>query len=703
MEEKNLDALTGLVFVILLLVSTYVKTNIDLTLARSFLWVFALLFHAYIFGKHNFPRKDWVTSSLLGVFLLFASQSIIQVIWFYSGHRLGQSSDVWALVVTIGIAHVSNLYNLQKSELIPQVDYQPQSKNEWTKKKIILTVLFNTAFAGFFIFLLISIRQAQTLNSIRTPWALLGEGVLPALSLLWIITIFQAFYLKSKFITLLNTVLTLFISLSFAPLIYQLGYGFDSFLHLAGERVLLTTGKLEPKPFYYMGQYVFLTWFSRFTGMSLTLINQWFITVITALLLPLSIFITFYKTKLQYSSLIVLVLLPLGLFIAPTPQALSLVVGLSGLILAMSTKTKDVSIEASLLLVFWSILIHPLSGIPFLLASLGIIFVNYKSKILNIAGFILAIITGFSIPIIFYFFSLISPTLNIDWQLNNLNNLSTWFSVFTKLIPWVKNSFTIWPQWATLVKISLPFFSFILALVGLKTYKYKKQILILLLSSLSLYIASSVLVNISLFNFLIQYEQHDYALRLFKIATYILIIAALPALALLVKRLNKTISIVSLLTVIFLSLIATAQTYNSLPRYDATEASHGWNVSQTDVKAVRIIDHHAQSKPYAVLANQTVSAAAVREFGFKRYIGDIFYYPIPTGGKLYELFLNMTYKYPNLATVRDTMKLTKSDIVFVVINDYWWKSDILNEKISKIADKEWVVDNGKIHVYAFNK
>ena len=47
-------------------------------------------------------------------------------------------------------------------------------------------------------------------------------------------------------------------------------------------------------------------------------------------------------------------------------------------------------------------------------------------------------------------------------------------------------------------------------------------------------------------------------------------------------------------------------------------------------------------RPYAVPARTRARRRrAVREFGFKRYVDDVFYYPIPTGGPLYEQFLQL--------------------------------------------------------------
>ena len=59
--------------------------------------------------------------------------------------------------------------------------------------------------------------------------------------------------------------------------------------------------------------------------------------------------------------------------------------------------------------------------------------------------------------------------------------------------------------------------------------------------------------------------------------------------------------------------------YLSYPRFDHYHNSRGFSVGRADINAVRWINDHAENDDYIVLANQQVSAAAIREFGFKKY------------------------------------------------------------------------------------
>jgi hypothetical protein len=131
-------------------------------------------------------------------------------------------------------------------------------------------------------------------------------------------------------------------------------------------------------------------------------------------------------------------------------------------------------------------------------------------------------------------------------------------------------------------------------------------------------------------------------------------------------------------------------------------ASHGWSASASDLEAVRWIDRDAENKPYTVLANQSVSAVAVRELGFKRYAeNNVFFYPIPTGGSLYQVFLKMVGTDTSTDTVREAGKLGESKLVYVVLNDYWWDAQKVGDRLAALAQQKMDFDDGKGRVYKF--
>lgn len=698
MGERTLDALAGIVFIIIILGLAYLR--IDIGFAGQFFWVFAILFHAYVFGKNTLRDRHWAISAPFGLLILLAAQSAVQTIWFYTGYPLGHLSDAWSLAIAMAVAHMTGLTIEQNSFLEPT----KQVVVSWTKKRFILAMVLLGVSVLTFAFVINNAWAARTLETIRTPWPLLAGGTIAAIAILWSACALSAIRIKSSLFTALHAGLAVASTLTLVPIIYRIGYGFDGFLHIAGEQILLKTGTLNPKPFYYIGQYVFTTWLARMTMLPLAEIEKWLLPAIAAILLPASFAFAFRKESWVGQVAACLALLPLGMFVATTPQGLATIIGLAALILALSTRNKSVRPGAPLILAVWSIAIHPLAGIPMTLLVVAIIVFSQRKWFIKNLAWPFAALSGFAIPLVFYFASQYQNSLAIDWNLNNVLRLSVWTSYLADLLPWLGNKFALWPAWSSLIGISLPALGLLACLAGIIILKGHERwtVLLLFIGATSLWIASGLLAGASDFTFLIQYEKGDYAGRLQQISTMILLVGGLPAMSLLLQRVSKAMPLVSVIAIALFGSIGAANAYNSLPRHDAVQPSRGWSTGADDVEAVRWIDRYAKDADYTVLANQSVSAAAVKELGFKRYAGDIFFYPIPTGGPLYEVYLKMTYEDPSLDTIKDAAILGKTDLVFVVINDYWWNAPQLNQNIADISIANWSIDNGKVNIYVFD-
>lgn len=107
---------------------------------------------------------------------------------------------------------------------------------------------------------------------------------------------------------------------------------------------------------------------------------------------------------------------------------------------------------------------------------------------------------------------------------------------------------------------------------------------------------------------------------------------------------------------------------------------------------------------YIVLANQAVSAAALKTYGFETYFnGDVFYYPIPTGGAMYELYLKMVNLGPTHQRAVEAMDLAGVDTAYFVVNDYWFLADKIIENAKREADDWVVIDNGATTVFEFQR
>lgn len=154
---------------------------------------------------------------------------------------------------------------------------------------------------------------------------------------------------------------------------------------------------------------------------------------------------------------------------------------------------------------------------------------------------------------------------------------------------------------------------------------------------------------------------------------------------------------------LLLGALLAASLYLSYPRFDRYHNSHSYAVSQADVMAVDWIEQDAAGAEYVVLANQQVSAAALRQLGFKKYYpGDIFFYPIPTGGPLYREYLNMTNQ-PTAATMSAAMDLAGVRLAYFVLDDYWFEADKIAPEAELIAEHVERIAGGQVRVFRFRK
>jgi len=705
MSDRLKDLMAG---VVILAVFTLLRVlHPPFGLAIDFAVLLAVLYHAQVVGKRLLPSSHWFSATLFGAICFFALQSLIQTGCFYAGVPLGAGTDTWSMAAAMGICLLVPWLG-REPEIVRPTRFDP-----FTPLRTAGALVICAASAGAFGYVLFAAFRVSTTDSIRTPWPLLPSGTLFAVALVWLGVLLMGWLIRSALLSTVLSALAIGATTLITPVLYRIGFGFDGFLHIASEQLILANGTLTPKPLYYIGQYVFTTWTARIASLPVDQIDRWLVPIAAAFLIPFALYLTRDKEDAPVAPF-ALLLIPLSAFIATTPQSFAYLLGLTALILAWNPDSDVVHPLAPLLLAAWSIAVHPLAGIPMaLLVAALLILRDKKSPLLHVASRIGAIVcaffAAFSIPILFFLMSQKGST-PIAWDLHRLLDATPWTDLFGRLFPLPVNAFVLWPAWATLIGNTIPFILIVATIVSIaisaKGARWRASIV--LATSFLLFIAGAILKTAGDFAFLIDYERGNYADRLFVIATLCLIPASLPVFARLIQRMRSTHVVIgaSLLTTCLFT--ASGLAYDALPRNDALVTGHGWSVGSSDLEAVRAIDRDAGKRVYTVLADQTVSAAAVSRFGFKRYHDDVFYYPIPTGGPLYETYLKMTYGEPSRDTVADAAALGGSDLVYVIVNDYWWNAANLSETISIIADNAWTFGDttkgpgASVHVYKFD-
>jgi hypothetical protein len=239
---------------------------------------------------------------------------------------------------------------------------------------------------------------------------------------------------------------------------------------------------------------------------------------------------------------------------------------------------------------------------------------------------------------------------------------------------------------------------------------FKKAYSLQLLSLAALAAISAYLISRGFsFNSLINYEQNNYAARLPIIALIILLPIYWELFYYLSKRALKKTKTTQIILLIATAIIMTIAVYGSYPRFDNYFNSRGYSTSGSDIEAVHIIEKLAQGKTYIVLADQQVSAGALHEFGFhNRYLKDnkqeeIYFYPIPTGGPLYQYYLDMVYKNANRETMLRAMEFSQTKRAYLIINKYWWASDKIIAEAKLSADFWQKIDNGKVYIFEYRQ
>lgn len=665
---------------------------------------FFSLFGVLASGYYAGPRLVRDTSSVSITWGCFASLALLMIfrgVWFYlPGAQLGEWGDVWTTLMMLAVA-------IGLNTVIEPKERNPETEKRWrpTLTPIVATLVSTS---GLLLIALIASRHA-TMNSIRTPWPLMSWWTLPLIGLLWALALSCAWRFRKTHITFIQIVCALGALTVIAPLVYAIGYGFDGFLHVAGETILAKTGTLTPKPPYYVGQYVFVTWLSQIFGFAIAAVDRWLVPVAAAILIPAAATLS---AKRWTTILPALVLVPLGAFVATTPHGFATVLGVTALLLTVGTTGRregqgfnPVILSSCrpvvpFLFASWATLTHPLVGLPILCAVVAALFWAGPTWMRWTLGWLAAIGAGISVPLVFGLASNLGSATGVNFDLSKLIDPTTWSAIVTGFIPLVPNRYALWAQTAEWIVKLLPWLVVLFAGLGL-FHKDERTKAPFIIAAISTFFAALVLRIAGDFGFLIDYERGNYADRLFMVALLLLLPVAIPELGRRLERAANTPLINKIAILIAIGFLGAGASYAALPRHDAVNTSRGWTVGSADIEAVKLIDQDANGAAYTVLANQSVSAAAVKTFGFKRYNDDIFFYPIPTGGPLYDLFLRASYESPSRDTMKDAARLGGSSLVYFVVNDYWWDAGRLAERATSSTDREFVIQDGKVKVFKY--
>ncbi len=539
------------------------------------------------------------------------------------------------------------------------------------------------------------LRKAQSARAILTPWQVVSSWYFFCFA----ISMACLLYLGKQSSRLLNVSLIIqsFLLCMVAVIVYRVSYGFDPFIHDAAVKEIMRLGQIIPLTPYYLGQYSIVIVLQTITTVTANVWTKLLVPGMSVLLIgPLMLR---WLTKHHGSekdwglALVACFFMSVSLFIVTTPQSLAYLFLLLVILWPSPRPTQSEKIIVWLAALA-ALVTQPIAGIP---ACCIAAYDSFKKiqKNNTLYKLFLAVLC-LALPLAFYFSSVLDSSIAVSLTWPNIS----WLTNFLPRNPYQDNW---WLNASYLFESLRPLLITILIILGAKvsfsnhSFELKRRFF---WPALSLVVSSLIASSLN-FHFLIDYERSDYPERLLVTAILISLPLLISALRQIAVRLESSSRLVLINVSIIIISLSLANLYLSYPRFDHFYNSHSYATSQADILTVRWIEADAHNKPYIVLANQQVSAAALREFGFAHYYNDLFYYPIPTGGPLYAYFLEMT-KAPSKKVIVEAMKKAGVSKAYLVLNSYWWDYKTIAPLSEAIAEKSQDIGNGQNTIYSFS-
>jgi hypothetical protein len=341
---------------------TAIPQPFHLVLGLAVIGAAAVVTGNFFFSKHG------IFSVISGLGVVLVATALFTAV-AYKLLDLSPLTNVLALLFAV-LAVMGLMMVIKKplpTIIEPDSESISQGKIYWITRSA--AVLFVLLLASCFVILL----EARTAIPLRSPWHVVPNAFF---SLLLITNLLGLGLLKRRETSPTTTWLILAslsaIPLSIGVIVYATGLGFDPFIHQATEAHIAGFGAIEPKPWYYLGQYGLVVTLHRLTGVTITHIDQLLLPLASTIFLPLIALFAVRQFKTTFSpshafAAATLLALPLALFVITTPQGISYVLYLAVLALLLIEKPTQRERVLTWLITLTTIVTHPIAGVPALL------------------------------------------------------------------------------------------------------------------------------------------------------------------------------------------------------------------------------------------------------------------------------------------------------------------------------------------------
>lgn len=656
---------------------------------RTFSLLIYTLLLSYVLGQRLAPRARTAVSSLAGFLSLCGYFVLLGTALFYLNalSYISFAVVILASPVLMGIRGVA---------LPKQILSEPRMVD------IRLKVLYALYFVLVTLCALVLLR-AQTTESAVSPWILVHPSLFALFFTLLFVT--YALIFRSRFASPYLLVPIFFFAFSVATAVFPLGFGYDPFIHDATISLLNASGTIEPKPLYYIGYYVLVLLIKMLSGLQIATVNAWFTPMASSLFLPVALYglLRYVLAERRYALLLpmAVLILPYPELIQSTPQSASFLWSLLVVVLSMLRLTAPV--------IPWSVIFvtaataaafHPLTGIPLILA----VATAYgwsalpKSPLRTSLLAVSATFTALAIPLLLLWVGARSGEFAVQLVVPNFSGVAN--DLAGPLYRYISLDDAVYgfSNLAFILTLSLTVYG--------SVYAARRQMLSrtlpLLVSGAAIFLSYLIVRSSLQFDFATVSEQSVFAERLLTLSRYLLLPSMLFGAYALMKAPPRPAGMRSIPIALF-CLLATASWYLSYPRFDTRMHSKGYTAGAADYTAVRWIEKDSAGAPYVVLANQTVSAVAVKEYGFHHYYNGLFYYPLPTNGPLYSYYLRSVSDPENAPQhAAEVAQLAGVKLVYIVLNRYWDLYPVVAEKLRSEANASATLAGDRVRVFRFD-
>jgi hypothetical protein len=486
-----------------------------------------------------------------------------------------------------------------------------------------------------------------------------------------------------------------------SEIIYAYGFGFDPFIHRAAEDYIAAHGLILPRQPFYNGQYILVVAAQWLTGLKVDLLDRLLVPALAALTLPvfsmeMAAGLGLGKERRGWLPLVfaLVAFLPLT-FTTPNNLVVLMLIWVVCLLPSVAASWSHQAL--ALTIAAAAVATHPLVGFVALVVAVA---PRLVARFRWRAALGLFLASALALPGFFVLNNLRNGAPPVVGG-NPFDRLELFLGLFRNPNPILMGGGL--DRWSFIYayQTALPWLLVALAVAGSIWLWRRRSVLPLVVWPVAAGITVAVFVMSTEIWVpgVIGWEQGEFSARLLDAAQRLIVVLWAPALAVLVSRFAPRTSFprrAAALAVI--ALLATAAWYLTYPQANPHSLNVGWGVGRQHWETVELIKEKAGAQPYLVLSDQMVSVAALRRFGFENLP-----YAIPTGGRLYEYYLDMAHGRVSRAVMEEAMAEFKVNRAFFVVNDYYGNYDFYLQELAPQADAVWYVDGGRAAILDFSR